>query len=71
MLVRGRKINENGDTYLLLGINNLISLWEGGPRRGRRNNTWEPTTNNMLDIVPMTQTKCGMYILKTCFKKIV
>lgn len=25
----------------------------------------------MLDIVPMTQTKCGMYILKTCFKKIV
>jgi len=34
MLVRGRKINENGDTYLLLGINNLISFWEGGGRRG-------------------------------------
>jgi len=28
MLVRGRRINEGGDIYLLLGINNLISFWD-------------------------------------------
>jgi hypothetical protein len=34
MLVRGRKINEDGDICLLLGINNLISFWDGGGGRG-------------------------------------
>jgi hypothetical protein len=33
MLVRGRKINEDGDIYLL-GINNLISFWDGGGGEG-------------------------------------
>jgi hypothetical protein len=28
MLERGRRINEGGDIYLLLGINNLISFWD-------------------------------------------
>jgi hypothetical protein len=37
MLVRGRKINEDGDIYLL-GINNLISFWDGGGGEGWRNN---------------------------------
>jgi hypothetical protein len=34
MLERGRRINEGGDIYLLLGINNLISFWDGGGGRG-------------------------------------
>jgi len=34
MLERGRRINEGGDIYLLLGINNLISFWDGRGGRG-------------------------------------
>jgi hypothetical protein len=41
----------------------LISFWEGGGGRGWRNNTWEPTTNNMLDICSHDSNQ--MWILYT------